>query len=1020
MMLKVAPLLLFTAALDPVLAGQTEREKCEERSECPLDSAGCLARCALGNGILPSLRAIHIMGYIRSCAAKYCSHTFPDPKKCTNHDIEGLLKVATDCQGTHYDACSDTCARGIGKNGTQESWFHCQHSREFRSKYKDEALILAVAVRSCQRFVTPGCSDYLKWKDPDGDTCISYVKKGVCRDGELLVTEQDLRRGCSVGECKDALYGKFANEACCECGGGHNTNDCQTPEALNCTKEYIDSGCGPLVTLVRGRVYQVFSEGLCRAAGSNVEDSDDDEHGSSSNPLLLPKHAVSLKSCKQLGWSNAKMFREIVKFTDSDGDTNTIYNSAHTQNTESIVRQWYVQTEKGLEAYVAKGEFGVKMHEGLVAKFKYDKAKRAEEKREEVLHSLARLAAANNVSGLELYKPPSLSCMSGIKCGQDMVYRSANGFCQTNGARMCSPKEVLMLNDKKECPIKKGEIVWTGEVCQNGTHLAVEFGLQSEIVAASKARCVKKGQKVEALKGSYDYQSGKLVLHPLGWAYDQSQKMSRGNGLAALDGIFHRQNKTYIGKHNLCEDELGVFRFNDNSVESEVEMGGGYSWLKKGECRCHNGGSPSYVDLYSHREGADGKISSSQCASKCTELGVSCRSLAYDPKSGFCRLYVHIGQRREMFQGPEFRNLHDHDDNDRCEIVKTVQSPSNNASCYLKEGASVHAPYRFYGATASPLLVCADENCHDTLSACEWDDQCLSMLVCLASNTSCAESGSRKECLKNCQDFVAANRKKGDGGESREVKELVHCLQINSCTRERGVDVDDEDIDIMPHHLRVGFPIHNTEEVAQALKENATKIDFQAEFLSSIAEALGEDVSRFKFIKYEENTKRDRVMLVFDILEGDWDKGGGRVTGEAVQSPSMDFDQQEIITQGAMAGWRMMSPGHLPVLTGNNRDGNGAAGLAQGILGALIGATMVLITLCAFVRYNRESFLRQFLGLRMHKGVRAGESNRMEMQRLAAEFDSKYPMTSPMTQDGLDDNYDGGYHGGRTSSARRR
>mmetsp|Transcript_14756 Transcript_14756/g.23418 ORF Transcript_14756/g.23418 Transcript_14756/m.23418 type:complete len:720 (+) Transcript_14756:101-2260(+) len=719
------------------------------------------------------------------------------------------------------------------------------------------------------------------------------------------------------------------------------------------------------------------------------------------------------------------------------------------------------------------------MHEGLVAKFKYDKAKRvlddtfgvmtlpeAEEKREEVLHSLARLAAANNVSGLELYKPPSLSCMSGIKCGQDMVYRSANGFCQTNGARMCSPKEVLMLNDKKECPIKKGEIVWTGEVCQNGTHLAVEFGLQippplhhpaskSEIVAASKARCVKKGQKarvvccadestkipegnVEALKGSYDYQSGKLVLHPLGWAYDQSQKMSRGNGLAALDGIFHRQNKTYIGKHNLCEDELGVFRFNDNSVEGEVEMGGGYSWLKKGECRCHNGGSPSYVDLYSHREGADGKISSSQCASKCTELGVSCRSLAYDPKSGFCRLYVHIGQRREMFQGPEFRNLHDHDDNDRCEIVKTVQSPSNNASCYLKEGASVHAPYRFYGATASPLLVCADENCHDTLSACEWDDQCLSMLVCLASNTSCAESGSRKECLKNCQDFVAANRKKGDGGESREVKELVHCLQINSCTRERGVDVDDEDIDIMPHHLRVGFPIHNTEEVAQALKENATKIDFQAEFLSSIAEALGEDVSRFKFIKYEENTKRDRVMLVFDILEGDWDK--------VDESPEKLFNRLRwILTSkksslksgkwtkyavgnvvhiqhhhGAMAGWRMMSPGHLPVLTGNNRDGNGAAGLAQGILGALIGATMVLITLCAFVRYNRESFLRQFLGLRMHKGVRAGESNRMEMQRLAAEFDSKYPMTSPMTQDGLDDNYDGGYHGGRTSSARRR
>eukprot|EP00465_Bigelowiella_longifila_P000665 CAMPEP_0185282036 /NCGR_PEP_ID=MMETSP1359-20130426/67048_1 /TAXON_ID=552665 /ORGANISM="Bigelowiella longifila, Strain CCMP242" /LENGTH=81 /DNA_ID=CAMNT_0027877529 /DNA_START=484 /DNA_END=729 /DNA_ORIENTATION=- len=81
---------------------------------------------------------------------------------------------------------------------------------------------------------------------------------------------------------------------------------------------------------------------------------------------------------------------------------------------------------------------------------------------------------------------------------------------------------------------------------------------------------------------------------------------------------------------------------------------------------------------------------------------------------------------------------------------------------------------------------------------------------------------------------------------------------------------------------------------------------------------------------------------------------------------------------------------------------------------------MVLFALCAFVRYNRESFLRQFLGLRMHKGVRGDEANRMEMQRLAAEFDSKYPMSSPMTQNGLDDNYDEGYHGGRTSSARRR
>mmetsp|Transcript_5042 Transcript_5042/g.7117 ORF Transcript_5042/g.7117 Transcript_5042/m.7117 type:complete len:578 (+) Transcript_5042:69-1802(+) len=501
---------------------------------------------------------------------------------------------------------------------------------------------------------------------------------------------------------------------------------------------------------------------------------------------------------------------------------------------------------------------------------------------------------------------------------------------------------------------------------------------------------------VEALKGTYNSQGNSLTLHPIGWAYEASKKLGYSNSLATLDGFFNRKTQEYIGNHNLCQEGLGDFTF---KVGEEQD---GFAVLQKGLCACHNGGSPSSIDFV-HDDEVD-QITLQHCIKECESMNGKCRAIAY--ADDLCRLYVSSTDVINL-DSPRYEKPIRHE-NDRCEIVKTmVDGTHSTATCYLRMGPKVHSPYRFYGASESTILQCADNFCHDKISACSWDDQCTHVLTCLALNA------TNSECVgKKCQEACIAESKAQLklSQNSIETEDLLECIDENSCARVRGEETDDEDIDIMPHRLRVGYPMHLDDEVRKRIR-NVTA--FQKEVLGELASCLNVSQARLHYVKVEENGDNSVLLYVFEILDAKWD--------EVTESPEHLFHKlrwqaankkSPIYRNQTRFKWLGKSSGSVfhvvhhsaemsPYRTRQTDlpfDGikDDTAGFLQGLFGALFGGLLVFLMLFIFIRFNRDSFLQHVLGLRIG---RRSEGQGMEMERLAAEFDDRFPMRGNVISD---------------------
>jgi len=992
--------------------------------------------------MLPSITAIKRMTALRNCASKFCAYTENgrQPLSCNATTAGNLDKIFEQCKGARPDHCpSATCARMLNHAATREAWYRCRHDPQYGRKHPNARATLLSALEACQRFLEPGCVDHPKsFRDPDGDTCINYVEKGVCRDGELLVSEADLHRGCNAGECK-SKDGFFANTACCACGGGQSQGSCNSAEGNNCTKAFVDGGCAdeelPLhcvkyescferecAVLPMRKGEAMMGSLKCRKQKESIDGElvfYDVEPGSVSATFTIenvthhdksvePK-VTSQKTCAELKWDGALPVNEMVTFTDTDGDRNT-----------------YIQTkDKGLEAFVQKGPHGVKMKEGRVQKFSYKKSKLLlddsygvmklnKSTAEEILPQLAKLAKANNVSGLEMAPGREIwdpvSCMSGTTCKAIENWIRADGICRTYNARMCSPEEVIGLTDKKMCAIKSSTPIWTNEKCGEGKALAVKFNInlppgrdgkaftRKSVQAGIKITCEKKSTKafamccadtkvaitkdnVEALKGTYDYQDGHLALRANGYAFASIGHKTKS---FSLEGRYDRKTLVFQGTHNLCSG--GTFNFTENvSVNGYSQLKkDGYSFLKEGECRCHHGASPASATI-------DQKLLLPECIQHCNEFAQdeSCMAVSHDSESKSCILYFDtLNERIEKKYKNTYPGM---GSSGICDIVKTSIKNNSEAKCYLKEGPSVRAPFRFYGHNL-PMLACADAKCHPELSGCQLDDLCVGTIVRIAQ-----KSCYNRTCLENAA-FEAREELGGEkDGESAATKDLLACMAKHRCARTRAEVVDDEDTDVAPQRLRVGYALTMDNGLKKRMEN---KIDFEKTFISEIADSLTESENRFVYTKEEEDDQGKSILIVFEILEGNWNEPGSsieklytRLRWMVANKHSPLYWKNHTLTAKS-AGQVVLLEHHLGLNShfhsNSHQHHHKAETFISGVIGALLGSLLILCTLFLGFRYQKEALLTHLLGLRVGRRVLPGSST--EMQHLAAEFEEKFPM----------------------------
>ncbi|GAB5364935.1 hypothetical protein AAMO2058_001012800 [Amorphochlora amoebiformis] len=875
---------------------------------CPANRPDCLAHCVIGHGMLPSVRGIRLMANFRRCASTWCGSYFPSGDSCTKPDSDTLAKIALeDCERVKDDPlnCPATCLRELNTHEARETFYHCQHSSHLRKKKKFNEIYqtLNIAIESCQRYIVPGCRDIDEWKDPDGDTCEHYVKKGVCRDGELLVTEADLRRGCQSGkDC--AGDGKYASQACCACGGGVTSLDCKSAEAQNCTQKFLDLDCAPeAVNQLNASCskYGACFEHECakfpmksgEALHGTILCEDDFKTNAEmvfvkvtpstissvltydSLPTTNRKdNAISSiekskEDCGSLGWNKGVTLGLAVVFKDLDGDVNT-----------------YKQTQDGLTAYVKRGKHGVKKLEGLVSRFSflggvlddsYGMMKMQPDVKESVLTELASLAHDNGVPGLERFYHQPQSCRSGFCTEKAQTYNTAKGICQTNNARMCTPEEILRIHDHSNCSISKKQMMWTGSECNSGmTTIGFRFPIPFDRTLTKKdlemnaiIQCSPKTSKAlpmccadkevrgdlekntESFVGKFDYHSSKLRL--------RSADIKRGslhlNLGVYMSGLFHRSNMTFSGKTSVCAG--GSFNFT-----SEKEILGYSAFESAGFCLCAHGAPPTYA-IY--KEGS----SREKCMKMC-DKDSRCRGIGFqEGDTAQCRLY--LSKLTARYKKPDFE-VRDQEDNYRCEITKTSKN-SPNATCYLREGDTVQAPIRFADEEAgiSPILACADGPCHSVIAACRWDEQCIDLLTCISSKA-CYNATCLKACKPQSREAVIKSHPDEKlEGDSIEVIDLIACIYQNSCAKNRGEDAgEEEDTDVPPGAIRIGFPLKMSKELRSAIDKD--KESLGKEVIDEIAKVLNENSTRFIFKKFEDSEdSSNSELFVFDILPPIWE-----------------------------------------------------------------------------------------------------------------------------------------------------